>query len=149
MKYSSLKWLVLASITNLVGNSLGIILAVQNNLIADLGGTLHGEDASRDFISSGTALSAPLQFMLIQLAFTVLTLSSGWLRKIGIAGLTFFGLIYTPAQLLERIILRLLSPGGFDLAQFSVYVVNVITAIAMLVFGIWAWRTERKSAPVA
>jgi hypothetical protein len=149
MKYSSLKWLVLASIINLVGNSLGIILAVKNNLIADLGGTLHGQDASRDFISTGTALSAPLQFMLIQLAFTVLTLASGWLRKIGIVGLTFFGLIYTPAQLGERIILRLLRPGGFNLAQFTVYVVNVITAIAMLVFGIWAWKTERKFKPVA
>ena len=110
-----LKWLVLASLTNLVGNVLGTTLALQHNLTAGFGGFIHGQDVFHDFISTGTALSAPLTYMLIQLG--------------------------------ERIILRLLSPNGFDLAQFIVYMVNVVSAIAMFVFGIWAWRTMRASAP--
>ena len=32
----SLKWLVLASLTNLVSNNLGTMLALQHNLVGDL-----------------------------------------------------------------------------------------------------------------
>jgi len=35
---NSLKWLVLASLANLVGNSFGTMLALQHNLTGDFGG---------------------------------------------------------------------------------------------------------------
>jgi hypothetical protein len=57
---NSLKWLVLASVTNLVGNVLGTILALQHNLTGDFGGWLNGQNILRDFLTfKGTALSAP------------------------------------------------------------------------------------------
>ena len=144
-----LKWLVLASLANLVGNSLGTMLALQHNLVADFGGWLNGQDVLRDFLGfKGTALSAPLPFMLIQLGLTILALRPGRSGRIGVGGLTFVGAIYTIGQLGEPIVLQVWSPGGFDPAQAVVLFVNVASAIAMLVLGIRAWRTMRASAPL-
>lgn len=141
-----LKWLVLASITNLLGNSFGTFIAFQQNLTADWGGALGGQDVLQDFLGfKGTALSAPLPFMIIQLIITLLALRPGRFRLFGIAALTFFGLFYTLAQAGEPIVLRLFSPGGFDLAQAIAFVINEASAIAMLVMGIRAWRILRSS----
>ena len=75
---NSLKWLVLASLANLVGNGFGTMLALQYNLTGDFGGLLNGQDVLRDFLTfKGTALSAPLPFMLIQLGLTILALRPG------------------------------------------------------------------------
>jgi hypothetical protein len=146
---NALKWLVLASIINLIGNSFGTVIALRQNLAADWGGTLNGQDVLRDFLGfKGTALSAPLPFMLIQLMVTLLALRPGRSRSIGIVTLTFIGLFYTLAQAGEPIVLRLLSPGGFDLAQAIVLIVNEVSAIATLVMGIRAWRISHSSKPI-
>jgi len=146
---NALKWLVLASITNLIGNSFGTLIALQQNLAADWGGALNGQDVLRDFLGlKGTALSAPLSFMLIQLMVTLLALRLGRSRLIWIAILTFIGLFYTLAQAGEPIVLRLLSPGGFNLAQAMAFIVNEASAIAMLVMGILTWRRVRASRPI-
>ena len=146
---NSLKWLVLASLTNLVGNGFGTMLAFQHNLTGDFGGFLNGQDVLRDFLTTtGTALSAPLPFLLIQLGLTILALRPGRSGRIGVGGLTFVGAFYTIAQLGEPIVLRVWSPSGFDPAQAVVLFVNVASAIAMLVLGIRAWRTMRASVPI-
>ena len=144
-----LKWLLLASLTNLVGNGFGTMLALQHNLTGDFGGWLNGQDVLRDFLTTtGTALSAPLPFLLIQLGLTILALRPGRSGRIGVGGLTFVGAFYTIAQLGEPIVLRVWSPGGFDPAQAVVLFVNVASSIAMFVFGIRAWRTMRASVPL-
>ena len=144
---NSLKWLVLASLTNLVGNVLGTMLALQHNLTAGFGGFIRSQDVLRDFLTTtGTALSAPLPFLLIQLGLTILALRPGRSGRIGVGGLTFVGAFYTIAQLGEPIVLRVWSPSGFDPAQATVLFVNVVSSIAMLVTGIRAWRTMRASA---
>ena len=146
---NSLKWLVLASLANLVGNSVGTILALQHNLTAGFGGFIQGQDLLRDFLTfKGTALSAPLPFLLIQLGLTVLALRPGRSGRIGVGGLLFVGAFYTIAQLGEPIVLRVWSPGGFDPAQAFVLFVNVASSITMFVFGIRAWRTMRASVPL-
>ena len=147
---ASLKWLVTASLVNLVGNSLGTVIALQQNLAADWGGSLNGQDVLRDFLGfKGTALSAPLSFMLIQLLITGLALRPGRLGAIGVGVLAFIGLFYTLAQAGEPIVLRQFQAGGFDPAQFSVLLVNIASAIAMLVFGIRAWKAMRTTKPIA
>jgi hypothetical protein len=141
---NALKWLVLASITNLIGNSFGTVIALQQNLAADWGGALNGQDVLQDFLGwKGTALSAPLPFMLIQLMITLLALRPGRSRSFSIAILTFIGLFYTLAQAGEPIVLRLLSLGGFSVAQAVAFMVNEASAIAMLVMGIRTWRRLR------
>ena len=146
---TSLKWLVTATLVNLVGNSLGAVISLGQNLAADWGGSLNGQDVLRDFLGfKGTALSAPLSFMLIQLVITLLALRPGRLGKVGMGGLTFIGLFYTLAQLGEPIVLRQFRPGGFDLTQFIILLVNIASAAAMLVFGIKAWRAMRVPRPI-
>ena len=143
---NSLKWLGLASLVNLVGNVFGTMLALQHDLVGDFGGWLNGQDVLRDFLTfKGTALSAPLPFMLIQLGLTILALRPGRLGRIGVGGLAFVGAFYTIAQLGEPIVFRVWSPSRFDPAQAVVLFVNITSAIAMLVLGIRAWRTMRAS----
>ena len=147
---NSLKWLLLASLVNLVSNILGAIVAMQNNLAADFGGFLSGQDVLRDFLGfKGTALSAPLSFLLIQLVLIILALRPGRTGRIGVGGLLFVGLFYTLAQLGEPIVLQLWSSGEFDPAQAVILFLNVASAIAMFVFGIQTWRTMRASTPIA
>jgi len=147
---TSLKVLVLASLTNLVGNVLGTILALQYHLPAGFGGLLHGQDVLRDFLTfNGTALSAPLPFLLIQLGLTILALRLGRSGRIGVAGLILMGAFYTLAQLGEPIVLRLLRPDGFDLAQAIVLLVVLTSSIVMAVFGTQVWRTMQASRPIA
>lgn len=141
-----LKWLVTASIVNLLGNCFGTILALQQNLTADWGGSLNGQNILQDFLGfKGTALSAPLSFLLIQLVITGLALQPARAGAIGVGGLTFIGLFYTLAQAGEPILLRQFQSGGFDPIQFLVLVVNIASAITMLVMGVKAWRTMRTS----
>src|ERR1041384_3583051 len=103
----SLKCLVTASVVNLIGNSLGTIVALQHHLAAGLGNVPNREGVLQDFLDlKGTALSASLSFMLIQLVLTVLAFRSGSIGRIGIGGLIFFGFFYTLAQIGEPILLR-------------------------------------------
>ena len=140
---TSLKWLVRASIVNLVGNSLGTVISLQQNLAADWGNSLSGQNVLQDFLGlKGTALSAPLSFMLIQLAITLLTLKRGRLGKFGIGGLTFIGLFYTLAQIGEPILLHQFHSDGFNFMQSLTLFINIGSAIAMLVMGIRAWRSR-------
>jgi hypothetical protein len=141
---TSSKRLLTASVANLVSNTLGILLALQHNLVSDLGGTFHGHDVLHDYLTTTrTALSAPVPFMLIQLVLTMLLLRTDRWRQVGAAGLTFFGLLYTLAQGGEHILFRLLTPSGSDALQALVFFINVGSAVAMLVFGIFAWKEVR------
>ena len=133
-----IKWLVTASLINLLGNALGTIVSVQRNLAADWGGSLNGQNVLRDFLGlKGTALSAPLSFMLIQLILTWLAQRPGRIAAVGIGGLAFFGLFYILAQAGEPIMLRQFR-GGFDLVQSLILAVNLLSAIAMLALGVRA-----------
>jgi hypothetical protein len=146
---TSLKWLVTSSFVNLIGNSLGTVIALQQNLAAELGSVPNAQDVLQDFLGlKGTALSAPLSFILIQFVLTILTLRPGTPGRIGVGGLTFVGLFYTLAQAGEPIVLRQFSPGGFDFAQFIILLMNISSAVAMFLLGIRAWRTMRTPQPI-
>lgn len=143
---TSSRWLITASIVNLLSNSLGAAISLAQDLLADWGGSLDGQDVLRDFLGfKGTALSAPLAFLLIQVVITLLASRPGRTGKFGVGGLTFIGLFYTLAQLGEPILLRQFQPGGFDFLQFSILLVNILSAMAMLAIGIQVWRTSRAS----
>ena len=145
---NDLKWLILVSLVNLVSNVLGAILAMQNNLAADFGGFLSGQDVFRDFLGlKGTALSAPLSFLVIQLVLIILAPRPGRSGRIGVGGLLFVGLFYTLAQLGEPIVLQVWSSSDFDPAQAVILFLNVASAIAMFVFGIRTWKTMRAPPP--
>lgn len=76
---NTLRWLVISSILYLVSAGIGTIIAFQQNLTANFGGFLNGQDILKDFLTTnGTALSAPLPFLILQLLFTLLALRMGW-----------------------------------------------------------------------
>jgi hypothetical protein len=140
-----LKSLVTASVVNLIGNSLGTIVALQHHLAAGLGSVPKSQSVLQDFLGlKGTALSAPLSFMLIQLVLTILlAFRAGPLRRIGIGGLIFFGFFYTLAQVGEPILLRQFSHGGFNFLQSLILLINIFSAAAMLILGVPVWRAKR------
>lgn len=143
---ASLKWLITASVVNLLGNLVGTIVALQQNLAADWGGSLNGQNVSQDFLGfKGTALSAPLSFMLIQLVFTWLALRPGRAGRVGVGGLTFIGLFYTLAQAGEPIAFRQFQAGGFNAVHLVILLVNILSAILMLLMGIKTSRTAPTS----
>ena len=137
--------LVIVSGLYLVSSGLGVWLSIRYNLTANLGGFLHGQDVVRDFLTgNGTALSAPLEFLLLQVVFTFLILRGGWGRYMGVNGLLLLGAVYTLAQLGEPITLRMLHPATFDPAQALVLAANVILSALMVLFGILS-RLQQKS----
>lgn len=142
---NTLRWLVTSSILYLVSAGIGTIIAFQQNLTANFGGFLNGQDILKDFLTTnGTALSAPLPFLILQLLFTLLALRMGWAGRIGVIGLIILGAIYTFAQLGEPILLKLLTPSGFDLLQAIIFTVNVVTSFLILLMGIFEWRDRRR-----
>jgi hypothetical protein len=149
MMNTSLKWLVTASIVNLLGNALGTILALQQNLPADWGNSLNGQEVMQDFIGfKGTAFSAPLSFMLIQLCLTWLARRPGRPGTFAVGGLAFIGLVYTLGQAGEPILLRQFQSGGFDMLESMILLVNLTSALAMLILGIKILLTKRASGLV-
>jgi hypothetical protein len=142
--------LVIASIVSLIANTLGTILALQHNLMADFGGFLNGQNVLRDFLGfNGTALSAPFPFLLIQFVLTVLALLPGQPKTVGIKGLTLVGAVYTLAQLGEPIVWRLMQPTSFDPTQATVLFFALASSTAMIVFGVQTWREIRTPRPAS
>jgi hypothetical protein len=141
-----LKPLAIVSILNLLSNSLGAFVAIRRNLLANFGGFLGGQDVVRDFLGfNGTALSAPLAFLILEAVFILLA-ARGERRggMVGVVGLTIMGAFYTIAQLGEPIVLQMLRPATFDPAQALVLTANVVSAALMLVFGALEWRRRRR-----
>ena len=140
----SLFGLFLSSILYLVSASIGTVVAFQQNLTANFGGILQSKGILSDFlIINGTALSAPLPFLVIQLLFTVLLARKGTSVRVGVIGLTVLGAFYTPAQLGEPLFLRQFTPGNFILIQAFILAANLIFSLLMLIFGITAWISRK------
>ena len=96
------KWLTLSSVSYLISAGIGTVVAIRQGLRADFGGFLQagGGSVIHDFITmNGTALSAPLIFLVLQAIFTLLLWRSGRTGLTGLAGLTVLGAIYTLGQL--------------------------------------------------
>ena len=139
-----LKPLVLASSLCLMSNGLGAAVSIQRRLTADFGGFLNGQDVIRDFIGiNGTALSAPLIFLLLQAICILLTRRSARGGMTGVTGLTVLGAIYTLAQLGEPITLRMIRPSTFDPLEALILAANILFAALMSVFGFLEWKRYR------
>jgi hypothetical protein len=144
-KKISLRGLVASSILYLASASIGTIVAIQEHLPAQAAGIVTGNDVLKGFLGlDGTALSAPLAFLVGQLILTVLVVRRGWIGMVGVVGLTVVGFFFTVAQIAEPIMGRAFNPATFDLAPALILMVNLISSALMLVFGIIEWRSRRQ-----
>jgi hypothetical protein len=136
--------LILSSVCCLISASVGTLLAVRAHLPANFAGLLHGYDVVNDFLTwRGTALSAPFSLLFIQLVLTIGVLSSGWIEKAGVVGLTILGVCYIIGQLGEPIVEQAFNALTSNLLPALIIITNILTAIIMMVFGIIEWRSSK------
>jgi hypothetical protein len=76
--------------------------------------------------------------LAVQVVFTILALSSGRRRLVGVAGLTILGVLYFLGQLGEPLVVEAFR--SFNLTQVVILTANMLFAALMAVFGAIAWR---------
>ena len=136
--------LILSSMLCLISASIGTLLAMRVHLPANFAGLLHGNDVIQDFLTwRGTALSAPFSMLFIQLVLTIGVLGGGWIERAGVVGLTILGACYTVGQLGEPIVEQAFTALTLNLLPALLIVMNILSSIIMMVFGIIAWRSAK------
>ena len=140
-----LKRLVLSSILYLIWASIGAVVAIVLNLPAQFGGSTSGLPVVQDFIyGMGTALSAPLVWMVAQALLTWLAWNQRNRRSTwGVIGLTLFGAATFIGALGEPITYELLNPVTFNPLLAVIQAGLIIIPFVMMVFAIQEWRRRR------
>lgn len=137
----SSKRLILFSISYLISAGLGTALAVLQDLPAEFGGLLHGQNVLGDFFTGlGTALSPPLIMLILQVFFMIFLSRYGALRRVGAGGLLVLGVLYFFGQLGEPLTWRQFTLGGFLLAQGLLIAANLVLPVLMAYFGLRVLR---------
>ena len=125
----------------------GALVCLYGHVPAEFGGIVHGEPVVWDFLRVGTALSPPLTGLLIQAALTYCAGRIGHVGKVGIVGLTLLGASFTAGQFGEPIVYRALAPATFQPVPAAIVATNLAGSLAMLIFGLIAWRQSAKAHP--
>jgi hypothetical protein len=140
-----LKRLVQASILSLIWGSIATAVAIVLNLPAQFGGSTSGLPVVQDFIyGMGTALSAPLVWMVAQALLTWLAWNQRNRRSTwGVIGLALFGATTFIGTLGEPITYELLNPVTFNPLLAVIPTGMIIIDSLMMVFAIREWRRRR------
>jgi hypothetical protein len=140
-----LKRLVQASILSLIWGSIATVVAIVLNLPAQFGGSTSGLPVVQDFIyGMGTALSAPLVWMVAQALLTWLAWNQRNRRSTwGVIGLALFGATTFIGTLGEPITYELLNPVTFNPLLAVIPTGMIIIGSLMMVFAIREWRRRR------
>jgi hypothetical protein len=140
-----LKRLVQASILSLIWASIATVVAIVLNLPAQFGGSTSGLPVVQDFIyGMGTALSAPLVWMVAQALLTWLAWNQRNRRSTwGVIGLALFGATTFIGTLGEPITYELLNPVTFNPLLAVIPTGMIIIDSLMMVFAIQEWRRRR------
>jgi hypothetical protein len=140
-----LKRLVQASILSLIWGSIATVVAIVLNRPAQFGGSTSGLPVVQDFIyGMGTALSAPLVWMVAQALLTWLAWNQRNRRSTwGVIGLALFGATTFIGTLGEPITYELLNPVTFNPLLAVIPTGMIIIDSLMMVFAIREWRRRR------
>lgn len=126
--------LLLASGLYLIFAIIGTWLAIQQKLPAHLFGLVKSRDPLRDFPLLGTALSAPLVVLAIQMAL-MLGLLWGIRQRECALGLVVLGGLFLLGQLSEPIVRQAFADARR--AQIAVIVLaNLLCPLGMIIFGL-------------
>jgi hypothetical protein len=140
-----LKRLVLSSVLSLIWASIATVVAIVLNLPAQFGGSTSGLPVVQDFIyGMGTALSAPLVWMVAQALLTWLAWNQKNRRSTwGVIGLALFGATTFIGTLGEPITYELLNPVTFNPLLTVIPTGTIIIDSLMMVFAIREWTRRR------
>lgn len=133
------------SILSLIWNPIATVVAIVLNLPAEFGGSTSGLSVAQDFLyGMGTALSAPLVWIILQalltwLAWNQMNRWSTW----GVIGLTLIGATTFIGVLGEPITYGLLNPSTLSPFLAVIPTGQIIIDFVMIVFGIQEWRRRR------
>jgi hypothetical protein len=126
--------LLLASGLYIIFALIGTWLAVQERLPAEFMGILKSQDPARDFPLLGTALSAPLLLLIVQLALMIALVHriKEWECTLG---LILLAGIYILGQLGEPVLWEAFAPVVRP--QIAVLLIaNLLCPLGMIVFGL-------------
>jgi hypothetical protein len=121
------------------------LIAILENLPAQLGGSTTGLTATQDFLyGMGTALSPPFYTLIIQLALLLLTPRKDKWGTLGVLGLTMIGVLTCIGALGEPINQRIFNPVTFDSIKAVIMLTMILLPLAIVVFGLMEWLGRRR-----
>jgi hypothetical protein len=120
------------------------VVAIVRNMPAAFGGLSTGLSVTNDFlIGFGTALSPPLWWMLAQAFFAARAARSASVTRPAIGALTAMGAMECIGAIGEPVTLQALAPATFDPLLAVTQLGMVLLPLAIVIFGIRAWRQSR------
>lgn len=144
---STSKRLIVASVIYLIVASVATAVAIAQDRPAEFAGMRSGLPVLQDWLYGyGTALSPTFYIMVLQAILTLLVLRPGRWGKVGVGGLTIFGLIFTIGAAGEPIAREVFSAATFDPLLAAIQAGMIGIPFVMVLFGVVEWR--RRSQPV-
>jgi len=138
---------ITVAVVYLAASAVATVVAVQHDLPAHVFNSTSDNPVSQDLVSRGTALSAPIQ-MLVVLAVLIVLAALRWRgRSIAVIGIVIYGGLSLLGSLFEHIVPRVFSPRSFDPVLAILIVTVAGTALLMVVFGCQELISHRKRAP--
>ena len=138
---------ITVAVVHLAASVVATVVAVQRDLPAHVFNMTSDKPLSQDWVSRGTALSAPLQMLAILTVLIVLTALRWRGRRIAVIGIVIYGGLSLLGSLFEHIVPRVFSPRSFDPVLAILIVTVAGTALLMVVFGCRELIGHRKRAP--
>lgn len=130
---------------------IGTAVAVNKGLPYGLGGHGHPNNVWGDFVGGGgTALSPPLFIVVLFTILIALATRRGWIRVIGVVGLTLLAALFVPTILAEPLVRRFLAPSHAAFPETVLVLISLVGVVLMFVLGVWnlvaAYRSRRAPA---
>ena len=135
---------ITVAIVHLAASAVATVVALQRDLPAHVFNMTSDKPGSQDWVSRGTALSAPLQMLAILTVLIVLTALRWRGRSIAAAGIVVYGGLSLLGSLFEHIVPRVFSPSSFDPVPAILIVTVAGTSLLMVVFGCQELTRHRK-----
>ncbi len=132
---STLRNLLIVSVLAAIQNGIGAGVSINENRPSHVFGRKTRMDASSDFLKGlGTAFSFPLSAIIAHALWTILATQKGWLRTVGVVGLTLNGLLGTVGGLGEPVTYNAFRP--FRPAKAALVTSHVVLSGLLAYYGI-------------
>ena len=137
--------LVTSSVLYIAFALMGAVVAIVENRPAEAGLSSSLPVWQAFLYGNGTAMSAPLYWLIAQAILTALAPRRDRWGTAGVVGLIVVGLLFSVFGALEPIALEVFSPNTFDLLKAIIVAGGIVLAFLMMVFGALELMRRRRS----